>query len=248
MNLKDLAAPFPAMDVEWRVQSSGKKGDRLWAKVLAYITNRAIMNRLDEVCGPGGWSNEYKEGPGGGVLCGITVLIPGESNGNPALLELTKWDGAENTQIESVKGGLSDAMKRAAVQWGIGRYLYKLDAGWAEINDKGAFSAKTKEGQWFKWDPPKLPEWALPDFHARNEESNKVTAQPKDDIEPPDDHADEVFDAKALFQQIVDITNEWEPSKKGTFMNERVLDKIGNGIALQAILDEISGKTEQELF
>ena len=27
--------------------------DRIWAKVLAYVTARAIENRLDEVCGPG---------------------------------------------------------------------------------------------------------------------------------------------------------------------------------------------------
>jgi hypothetical protein len=44
-------------------------------------------------------------------------------------------------------------MKRAAVHWGIGRYLYKLDIGWADFCNNGVNSAKI-ENQWFKWNPP----------------------------------------------------------------------------------------------
>ena len=46
---------------------------------------------------------------------------------------ITKWDGAEDSDIEPVKGGLSDSMKRAAVQWGIGRYLYSMGALWVDV-------------------------------------------------------------------------------------------------------------------
>ncbi|MGH7576528.1 MAG: Rad52/Rad22 family DNA repair protein [Longimicrobiales bacterium] len=35
--------------------------------------------------------------------------------------------------MESVKGGLSAATKRAAVEWGIGRYLYGIEEGWANV-------------------------------------------------------------------------------------------------------------------
>src|SRR5690606_38042070 len=76
---------------------------------------------------------------------------------------VTKWDGAENTEKEAVKGGLSGAMKRAAVQWGIGRYLYQLEEGWANVHEGGQYSAQTKDKKWFRWDPPALPAWALPD-------------------------------------------------------------------------------------
>ena len=59
MNLSKLKTPFPAEVIEWRLAAPGEKqGGRQWAKVLAYITNRAIMERLDEVCGQGGWRNE----------------------------------------------------------------------------------------------------------------------------------------------------------------------------------------------
>lgn len=157
MNLERLKDPFPSDDIEWRIQSAGKKGDRIWARVLAYVTNRAIMSRLDDVCGPENWKNEFKEWTGKGVLCGISIKIGDEW--------VTKWDGAEETAIDATKGGLSSAMKRAAVQWGIGRYLYNLDAGYAVISSTGKYFQKGKSGEYdsFKWDPPALPAWALPD-------------------------------------------------------------------------------------
>ena len=155
IDLARLKDPFPALDIEWRVQSSGLKGDKVWARVLAYVTNRAIQDRLDAVCGPENWRNEYAHAPEGGVLCGISIRIGDEW--------VTKWDGADNTQLEATKGGLSGAMKRAGVQWGIGRYLYRLPEGWAEISESGAHRGKTKEGTWFRWNPPPLPEWALPE-------------------------------------------------------------------------------------
>lgn len=150
-----LQRPFPAEDIEWRLQTCGKRGDKIWAICLAYVTNRAIMARLDEVLTPAGWQNTFASGPHGGVICGISIKVGDEW--------ITKWDGAENTQVEAVKGGLSDSMKRAGYQWGIGRYLYNLDEGFAEICEKGKFRGQTKEKDNFRWNPPALPSWALPD-------------------------------------------------------------------------------------
>lgn len=158
MELSRLDEPFASGDIEWRVQQSGKTGQgKVYAMVLAYVTNRAIMNRLDEVCGKGFWRNEYQPAPCGGVMCGISIKFDGEW--------ITKWDAAENTQVEAVKGGMSGAMKRAAVQWGVGRYLYNLEEGFAQTStDKNnAWNrAKLKDGTVFWWAPPILPSWALP--------------------------------------------------------------------------------------
>ncbi len=155
MNLSRLLDPFDEHEIEWRVQSCGQGQKGPWAVVLAYVTNRAIQNRLDEVCTPVGWKNEFVVGPNGGVLCGLSIFHNNEW--------ITKWDGADNTAVESVKGGLSDAMKRAAVQWGIGRYLYRLDAGYARISDGGKhYTHDKKTNLRFRWDPPQLPPWALP--------------------------------------------------------------------------------------
>ena len=157
--LTRLREPFAPGDIEWRVQQAGEKNGKPWARVLAYVTNRAIMDRLDEVVGPGNWRNEFREGPAGGVVCGLSILVT-RADGSSEWV--TKWDGAENTDVEPVKGGLSNAMKRAAVQWGMGRYLYGLEEGWAKIHEGGEHFAKTKEGKAFRWDPPTLPDWALP--------------------------------------------------------------------------------------
>lgn len=168
MDLSRLAEPFPAEDIEWRVQQADKKGDRVWALVLAYVTNRAIMERLDDVCGPENWKNEFRPGPDGGIVCGLSVRIARDEGAE----WVTKWDGAENTNVDPVKGGLSGAMKRAGVQWGIGRYLYQLEEAFAKIHQKGTFRAKLKDGTTFHWDPPALPAWALPpDDHSPDDHS-----------------------------------------------------------------------------
>ena len=160
---EQLNKPFKEEDIEWRIQQSGKQGDKVWAMCLAYVTNRAIMERLDDVFGVFGWKNEFMPTPhNDGVMCGISVKHDGEW--------ITKYDVAQNTDIEAVKGGISSAMKRTAVQFGIGRYLYNLDAGFANVVEKGTAGAKhaqTQDKTKFYWVPPVLPNWALPIDNAQ---------------------------------------------------------------------------------
>ena len=78
IDFNKLKEPFPAEDIEWRLQSCGKKKDgTIWGKALAYVTNRAIQNRLDEVVGPQNWKNEFSKGPDGGILCGLSIKCDG---------------------------------------------------------------------------------------------------------------------------------------------------------------------------
>ena len=167
-----LQAPFAPQEVGWRIGRSGcKKDGNVWALCLAYVTNRAIQQRLDDVIGPGRWKNEYATGPAGGVICGLSIRCetpPEDELDDTGYEWVTKWDGAEARDIEAVKSALSDSMKRAACQWGIGRYLYDLEEGWAEVSDNKMPGAKRAKCQgpggdkWFFWLPPKLPRWALP--------------------------------------------------------------------------------------
>jgi len=178
---KALQKPFSTGDIEWRPQGWGKQNSgEYWVKVLAYVTNRAIMNRLDEVVGPDRWENKFRDWHNGAQLCCISISfderVPNREN---TTVWVSKWDGAEQTHIEGIKGGLSDSMKRAAVQWGIGRYLYKLDSnfattstdrkpkeqGWNYFSADGDKGKGCKEGEWhtFYWLPPELPAWALPE-------------------------------------------------------------------------------------
>ncbi len=138
MNQKDprqiqaeLAMPFAPEDLEWRLQKVVEAKELGIA--VPYVTNRAIMGRLDDVVGPENWYNDFKPWHGAGgkeaQLCGISIRY-GDGF-------ITKWDGAEDSDIEPVKGGLSDSMKRAAVQWGIGRVLYNMDVVFVEVEKRG---------------------------------------------------------------------------------------------------------------
>lgn len=152
-----LLAPFPAEDIEWRIQSSGKAHNGFWARVIPYIQARAVQGRLDEVVGISGWKSRYRV-HAEGILCALSLRMDGEW--------IAKEDGAEMTDIEAFKGGLSSALKRAASSWGIGRYLYDLQIEYATICDKqakGAQWGQTKDKFEFFWLPPKLPAWALPE-------------------------------------------------------------------------------------
>lgn len=165
-----LSDPFEAHDIEWRVQQSGvSSSSNPWVMVIPYVTNRAIQQRLDDVIGIDGWRNEFKEAASGkGYLCGLSIRFGDDW--------ITKWDGSEYTQVEALKGALSGAMKRTAVQFGIGRYLYSLDTEFATCAPvESRFKAsghlisipidkKNKNGPRMnaEWFPPILPDWALP--------------------------------------------------------------------------------------
>nr|DAS35073.1 MAG TPA: DNA REPAIR PROTEIN RAD52 HOMOLOG-BINDING PROTEIN, DNA REPAIR, DNA.7A [Caudoviricetes sp.] len=152
-----LKEPFPPEDIQWRIGQKSKDGKK--AMVLPYVTNRAIMDRLDTVVGPENWFNKYRETSGNsdkGYVCELTIII--QTDDGPRCL--TREDGASCTNIEPIKGGLSDSMKRAAVQFGIGRYLYNLKESWVALGDYNRF------------EPPHLPIWALPKGYAEAQVQN----------------------------------------------------------------------------
>ncbi|HEX8414270.1 MAG TPA: Rad52/Rad22 family DNA repair protein, partial [Sphingomicrobium sp.] len=102
-----LAAEFPRDAVHWRAQTVTKAGDK--ALALAYLDARDVMDRLDAVCTPAGWRNIVVETPKGRLIATIEIKFGDEWIG--------KTDGAGDTAVEGEKGGISDALKRAAVLW-----------------------------------------------------------------------------------------------------------------------------------
>ena len=110
-NFKKLAEPMP---YKWKVQTCNAN----LANFVAYIDSRDVQNRLDEVLGPMGWEDSY-DVYGGNLFCGISIKIEKD-------LVTTKWDCGVESNMDKEKGQASDAFKRAAVKWGVGRFLYKL--------------------------------------------------------------------------------------------------------------------------
>src|SRR5690349_15347129 len=129
-----LSTPFPAEYVEWRVGATNKKwrkeGEPVKGIPLCYIDARCVMDRLDSVCGPDGWQCNYSAGINSSIVCNLGIRMP---NGE----WLWKADGAGATDMEGEKGMLSDALKRAAVRWAIGRYLYEIKAPRVELEMRG---------------------------------------------------------------------------------------------------------------
>lgn len=116
--MEALAAPFPEEEIEFlpRAQSGGK------ALGLAYIDARTVMNRLDAAVGAAGWSFDFD------VLSPDGKMVKGRLT----VLGVTKCDAGEaSTEDEILKSAVSDALKRCAVHFGIGRYLYYLPRVWA---------------------------------------------------------------------------------------------------------------------
>jgi hypothetical protein len=127
--LEALSKPFDPKEVEVKIQAVNR--DRTRAQVVAYVDARTVLDRLDEVVGPTGWSDKYEvlfnsfddEGRRTvEVKCTLTVL------------GVSKEDVGEG---DSLKAAFSDALKRAAVKFGVGRYLYRLPKVWADLDERG---------------------------------------------------------------------------------------------------------------
>lgn len=145
-----LAAPFASTLVQWKSQAISK--DKTRALMVPYVDARAIMDRLDAVC-PGEWSFDlevvqgvpvrgttYPTVKGTLTICGVSRSDIGE--------------GDPTTDAGTLKAAASDALKRAAVHFGVGRYLYDLESPWVDWNDQKREAKRT----------PLLPDWARPDF------------------------------------------------------------------------------------
>jgi hypothetical protein len=139
-----LTAPFPADSIHWKPLAV--KGNR--ALAAAYIDARAVMQRLDSVFGVGGWKDAYQLVSSGSVVCTLSTKVDGEW--------VEKTDvGSPSEQPDDgdkLKAAVSDALKRAAVKIGVGRYLYRLPSQWVDYDPQKKQFVKT----------PTLPAWALP--------------------------------------------------------------------------------------
>lgn len=139
-----LAEPFDQADVKFK--PAAVSGNR--ALALAYVNARAVMDRLDEAVGVHGWQDEYECLPDGSVVCRLRLRLGGEW--------IVKVDvGGQSEQPDEGdrrKAAFSDALKRAAVKFGVGRYLYRLPQQWCDYDPQKRQFART----------PTLPPHALP--------------------------------------------------------------------------------------
>src|SRR4029077_17646209 len=113
------------------------------AMAIAYVDARMIQDRLDEVLGVAGWEGADEVLPDGSVVCRLRLRLGDEW--------ITKMDvGGPSEQPDEGdrrKAAFSDALKRASVKFGVGRYLYRLAPMWVDYDSQRKQFAR----------PPQLP-------------------------------------------------------------------------------------------
>lgn len=130
--LTELARPFPAEAVSWRVGQvpKAREGETpTHGRALAYIDARDCEDRLDEVAGVN-WSSRHEihlvnEKGEQGVLCVCHISILLETAG-AGWYWVSRSNGSGETDYEGQKGAMSKAFVRAASAWGVGRFLYAM--------------------------------------------------------------------------------------------------------------------------
>lgn len=105
--------------------------------VLLYVDARSVMGRLDSAEDVAMWEDKHEfisENKGCVYKCTLTIHFK---------------DGAVATHEDvgfgdEHKDAVSDALKRAAVKFGVGRYLYDAPNVWRELKNKSTFVDEDK--------------------------------------------------------------------------------------------------------
>ena len=130
--LDELAKPFPLDVISWRPIRWNRENNA--AIAYAYVDPRAVMNRLEDVF-PGGWNldtNIIKVTDFKAIQKAIITIngISRSGHGEHAVSFGESEKGKTYINQEPWKSAESDAIKRAAAAFGVGRYLYELPAVW----------------------------------------------------------------------------------------------------------------------
>lgn len=156
---ESLSAPFDPREIKFKPQMV--KNNR--ALAIAYVDVRLIEDRLDDVLGVENWQDDYEILQDGSVMCRLRIKF-----GNEWVTKMDVGSPSEQPDVgDRLKAAFSDALKRAAVKFGIARYLYRLPAQWVDYDP-----AKKQITQL-----PQLPAFALP--RPRAEAAPRVAETPR---------------------------------------------------------------------
>lgn len=177
-----LMAEFDKTEVKF-LDKGSKDGPK---KRVYYVTARTVMNRLDEVVGPEGWHDTYTPSEHS-VICRLSIRLP---NGTLLTKEDAGGYAGMKDEGDDDKSGFSDAFKRAAVKFGVGRYLYGdgipllTDAGLAtdageDEPDAGSANHGSRE------QPAPAPEAPAPPSEPARSESEGLSRDAQIALEEP---------------------------------------------------------------
>lgn len=234
-----LSAPFDPKKVSWRVGSTTQ--DKARGMALCYIDSRDVQDRFNEACGPFGWQAEHTvSADGKKFTCRIGVKDPDSGDW------IWRSDGAGETDVEGEKGGYSDSLKRAAVSFGVGRYLYDIDSPWVELEAAGR-SYKIKASEVGKLEAvlrgKAAPQAPMSSTAAAQGGGAKPPAReaPRGPNSPPDNEA-VVWGRKALltcngFTKAEDFTAWYKPAIQSAISRLGEFDKTLQDSLVRAVCE-----------
>ncbi|PEP92713.1 hypothetical protein CN582_24680 [Bacillus wiedmannii] len=149
--MESLQAEFPFEQLGWKITHTFESQGRFFAYVAPFVDARAIQDRFDEVFGIDKWQVSYEKWGEKATKCTISVFLNERW--------ISKEDGSEESDYSSVKGGFSNSLKRAAVLWGVGRYLYNVKPCKVELSTRSngqnsIYVSYQKKGYYFT--PPTM--------------------------------------------------------------------------------------------
>ncbi len=211
MELEKLKTEIP---YKWRVQSFSKHKPQ--AQCVAYIDARDVMDLLDKHVGAENWQDDYKV-VDNKLFAGIGV--------NTKDIWVWKWDTGVESNIEKEKGQASDAFKRAAVKWGIGRFLYHLHIKYINANEKktqGNYPCPIDDNGQRIWDVSKY--------------INELGGKSPTTIRTTETKREELKDMGPIKTTIGKVTTKEDISKKGK--KYKVYHVLGENDAIYSTMDK----------
>ena len=141
--VKKLRQPLAAEHLRWKIQTRVSEAQaEAQALVVVYMDARSVAAHLDEVV-PGQWHTEYRAPPVSVGLpsleCRLTVC--GVTRCDVGTVEPGSRAGSDTKDL------YSDALKRAAVQFGVGAFLYRFPQVQARVERSGNLWYITREAQ-----------------------------------------------------------------------------------------------------
>ncbi|ONG91543.1 hypothetical protein BKK40_09020 [Bacillus cereus] len=165
--MESLQAEFPVEQLGWKIINTFESHGRFFAFVAPFVDARAIQDRFDEVFGIDNWQVSYEKWGEKATKCTISVFLNERW--------ISKEDGSEESDYSSVKGGFSNSLKRAAVLWGVGRYLYNVKPTKVELSTcsngpNSIYVSYQKKGYYFI--PPTMLQQKHKQGSSKKEPSN----------------------------------------------------------------------------
>jgi hypothetical protein len=136
-----LEVPFDPFQIEWRVMNTTKNREPIRGQVVPYADQRAYTDRLNALFTPAGWTRKYTIHTSANfersqdkkivakvlVSCELTIFGLGSHSA-------TGEEFADDPN--ALTAAEAQAFKRAAVCFGLGRYLYYFTGTWVDLDER----------------------------------------------------------------------------------------------------------------